>query len=842
MRDILTTQLRPLRIVTLFAGAIGLFAILFLGANVAREVVQMDRNLAENATFSLSQTEIEFLEFTNALTASPTDLDALRLRYDIFYGRLRAIAAARAYELLRNDAEFMAELSQVVDFLEKSVVLIDQPDSVLKDNLARLRDLAADVRGCVRQISIIGLDRFAQISDTQRRRIVATTAQLGFAIVALIVGLGLALLFLDRSNKRAVRRGRALELSAARMNTIIDTAIDGVIVTDDSYHIVEFSPAAETIFNVTAEQAIGENIFKFIDLAPETDDGTAPLRAMLQKPIRLQRPAFRGDGTTFPAEVSLQRAGTTQGSIYIAFVRDISPQVAAETALVTARDTALANEKIKTDFMATMSHEIRTPLNGLLGNMDLMRDTPLSQTQARYLQNMDTSGRMLMRHVSDVLDITQYESGKMSITTRKTHLPTLVNDIVASQMGLAVAQGTTLRWEWDGPVTGWISCDPDRVQHILMNLVGNAVKFTKNGKVTVTISRYDVAGHPHLLFQIEDTGPGINADLVPRIFDDFVTGDATNTRDVSGTGLGLSIAKRFASGLGGTVGVESEPGVGSTFWLDLPVTLAEDPQISAGHKTLPPVSVQEILIVEDNEINRMVAREMLEADGHRVMQAADGAEGVALAADHRFDVILMDINMPVLDGQEAAKQIRESNGASAQSPIVALTANVLPDDKAGFRSAGMVATLTKPLTRFALRSVLRDLTTDVVIAPDTLLDLAHLAETQDVLSAQAFATLRNKFVDQVTEFLDRVVDAPATALSERADRAHKMAGSAALFGATGLTAALVEYENAAREDHALRLQKYGKALPEIWAATVEALHKAAPDARSTEKAAVNERR
>lgn len=823
MSDTPISKLTPLRLAALVAGAIGFLAILVLGTNVAREVTRLDRDLAENANFSLSQTEIEFLEFTNVITAPTANLDAVRLRYDVFYGRIRTLREARAFDALRQDPAFLAELDAISTFLQRSVALVDSADPVLLQNLDQLRSQANAVRHHVRQMSIVGLDRFVRIADIQRQNIARTTGQLGFAIIALIAGLGLALLFLDRTNRRAVRRGRALELSAARMNTIIETALDGVIVTDAAYRIVEFSPAAETIFHLTAAAAAGREIFEFVDLLTPVDDATDPqkaLTAMLAEPARLKRTAHRADGASFPAEIAVQRADTPDGSIYIAFVRDISRREEAEAALVAARDDALANEQIKTDFMATMSHEIRTPLNGLLGNMDLLRDTHLNPTQERYLHNMDTSGRMLMRHVSDVLDITQYESGKMSITSVPTHLPTLMDDIISSQISLAVAQGTTLVWTWIGAPADWIKCDPDRVQHILMNLIGNAVKFTKNGAVTVTLSKYDSERAPHLLFRIEDTGPGISPALIPRIFDDFVTGDATYNRDASGTGLGLSIAKRFATGLGGTIGVDSELGSGSTFWFDLPVTLAQDPRTGARYKTLPPIAVQDILVVEDNRINRVVARDMLEADGHIVTEAADGKEGVARAAAHKFDLILMDISMPVLDGREAARSIRLGQGASAQTPIVALTANALAEDKAGFRAAGMVATLTKPLTRSALRAMLRDLTHGPTVPPSPLVDATHLSETRDVLSPAAFAAMHRHFLDEGAALLDWMRAQPTAHLGEIADRAHKVAGSAALFGAVGLSNTLNNMENDARDGNDLRVHQYLAILPDVWAKTI----------------------
>ena len=829
-------KLTPLRFFALIAGAIGLLAILVLGTNVAREVTRMDRNLAENANFSLSQAEIEFLEFVNVIIPPDTDLDEVRLRFDIFYGRITTIRQARAFARLREDPAFLIDLETISAFLDQSVRLVDLPDPQLRENLDVLRAQADDVRPHVRQMSIIGLDRFARIADIQRQNIARTTGQLGFAVIALIAGLALALLFLDRTNRQAILRGRALELSAARMNTIINTALDGVIVTDENYRIVEFSPAAENIFGLTTSAATGREIFDFVDLITPADadmDRHTAITAILTEPARLKRDAQRADGSRFPAEIAVQRAETSEGDIYIAFVRDISRRVEAEAALVAARDAALANEQIKTDFMATMSHEIRTPLNGLLGNMDLLRDTDLNKTQERYLHNMDTSGRMLMRHVSDVLDITQYDSGKMSITSELTHLPTLMDDIIASQISLAVAQGTSLTWDWDGATADWIKCDPDRVQHILMNLIGNAVKFTKDGSVTVTLSKYDDERQPHVLFQIEDTGPGISDTLIPRIFDDFVTGDATYTRDASGTGLGLSIAKRFATGLGGTVGVESELGTGSTFWFDLPVTLAQDPRSGARHKTLPPIAVQDILLVEDNRINRVVAREMLEADGHRVTEAANGKEGVALAAAQKFDLILMDISMPVLDGREAAREIRLGSGKSAATPIVALTANAMADDKAGFRAAGMVTTLTKPLTRLALRAMLRDVTQAPALPRSPLVDLEHLSEMRVVLSKDRFRATHSAFRKEGDALLQWMQAHPTADLRQIAKRAHDVAGSCSLFGAVELSGALIALENAAREGNDLRVHQYQTILPDIWKGTLLALDDALKDVASS---------
>ncbi len=829
--------LKRFRLTALLAGLFALCAIAFLGISVAREVSQLDRSEQGNAQWSLSQTEIEFLEFANAISGPETDLSNLRLRYDIFYSRIVTLRDASAFAQLRQEAVFMAELDAIKDFLDATVDIIDGPDAILRDRLPEVLTLAQSARPHTRLLAIAGLQRFTEVADAQRRAVALTTAELAAAIVALFAGLALALFNLDRTNKRAAARGRELQQSAARMNTIIETALDGVIVTDAQFKIVEFSPAAQEIFKLDASDAVGQELFRFVNLLSTEDDEThqkLTISQILGQRSRIKRHAKRADGATFPAELAFERANTPDGDIYITFVRDISLRVAAEEELVTARDTALENEQVKTDFLATMSHEIRTPLNGLLGNLDLLRDTVLSQPQQRYIHNMEISGRMLMRHVSDVLDITQFDTGRMKITSQNMHLPSLLNDIVATQSGLATAQNTTLEWNWQGPKAEWVKADVDRIQHILMNLIGNAVKFTSGGKVTVLVSHYKNERQPHLRFEIADTGTGISPDLIPRIFDDFVTGDSAYDRQVDGTGLGLGIAKRFATGMGGTVHVQSELGRGSTFILDLPVEITAAPERPAMLKTLPPLPTHRILVVEDNSINRTVVREMLEADGHLVTEATNGQEGVAKADQTAFDLVLMDISMPVMDGQAAAREIKGGTGQSKNTPIVALTANALAEEKANFLAASMITTITKPVTRAALRTVLRELSAPITAPSTALVNTAHLAETRDTLGSPAFEAILHRYAEEAQAFLDWFQTCPPAPFSEIADRAHKLAGSTALFGATRFRTALEDLETTARADNNIRTIKFRPVLETIWQDTQAALSESEAAAAKSE--------
>ena len=332
-----------------------------------------------------------------------------------------------------------------------------------------------------------------------------------------------------------------------------------------------------------------------------------------------------------------------------------------------------------------------------------------------------------------------------------------------------------------------------------MNLIGNAVRFTRRGKVAVTIENTGHADDPELLIKIADTGSGMTEDLVRRVFDDFVTGNADYAREAGGTGLGLSIAKRFVNALGGDIGADSVFGEGSTFWVRLPVMLAgaqKDVQRQpVSDLTGRPLHV---LLVEDNEINRIVAREMLQAEGHSVDEAHDGPQGVEAAMGTAFDLILMDISMPIMDGRAATRAIRESDGASKDTPIVALTANAMPEEQKEFLADGMNGILTKPLSREALRELLRQTRRTVRHKAQSMINMNHSAETRDALGEEVFAKLRARFVTEVDELQEWLMSDATRDFLELSARAHKVAGSAAVFGADPLREALKHIETAAK--------------------------------------------
>jgi signal transduction histidine kinase len=358
----------------------------------------------------------------------------------------------------------------------------------------------------------------------------------------------------------------------------------------------------------------------------------------------VQLEAVNSDGQIFPVEPSISTAKTDGGEIYVSYIRDISKRVAAQNELVDARDKAVAGEKAKANLLAVMSHEMRTPLNGLIGSLQLLDGTSLSDRQKKFVDVMKTSGQMLLEHVNNVLDISRVDAGKVEKFEQNFDVPEAVNEVVESLKSTASERGNTLSFEVTRDDIGTAFGDKARLTQILVNLIGNALKFTENGRVQVEVERdpnSDVVE-----FRVIDNGIGIPEDQRQQIFEDFVTLDSSFTRAVEGTGLGLGIVRRLVAILDGEIGVESEAGEGSVFWVRLPlkpVSLKPKTTKQTGDTLTKAVdqSGASFLIIEDNEINRLVAREMLAQMGYISFEANDGQEGVEAADRQAFDLIFL---------------------------------------------------------------------------------------------------------------------------------------------------------------------------------------------------------
>jgi len=389
---------------------------------------------------------------------------------------------------------------------------------------------------------------------------------------------------------------------------------------------------------------------------------------------------------------------------------------AANDSLLRAKAAAEAANMAKSQFLATMSHEIRTPMNGVLGALDLLRETPLDNRQRRLVRTAAASGASLMDILNDVLDHSKIEAGKLVLVPSPVSLHSILGSAAALFRDTAVKRGLRVELDVDEALPDGVMIDGQRLKQVLLNLVGNAVKFTESGEVVLKALPLPAApGQARVHFEVRDTGIGISADDQATLFQPFFQVDGSQRRVRGGTGLGLSISQRIAQAMGGQVQVASAPRKGTRFWFELTMPLVPD--------WTPPTPVDShmgaldgatgmlhgtVLLVEDNLVNRMIGVEMLRGFGLEVQEAEDGQRALELMRERHFDLVLMDIQMPVMDGYTATAHVREREARLRlpRVPIVALTANAFDEDAAQSLSAGMDAHLAKPYSREQLRDLL----------------------------------------------------------------------------------------------------------------------------------------
>ena len=377
-----------------------------------------------------------------------------------------------------------------------------------------------------------------------------------------------------------------------------------------------------------------------------------------------------------------------------------------ESELQGALETAERAAAAKAEFLATMSHEIRTPLNGVLGIAHVLKREGRDPGRLAMVDTIIGSGELLLGILNDVLDMAKIEAGKLEIARRPVDPEQVLGDLASLWRLPAEARGLYLTVVTPEEPGQWVSLDPVRLRQILFNLVGNAIKFTDRGGISVALSRPRPGW---IRFEVSDTGAGISEDEQARLFRPFAQVETGTRRAAGGTGLGLAIARRLASLMDGELGLDSAPGCGSTFWLEVPAPACAAPAPRAADRDgAALVDAVRVLVVEDNATNRLVIGKMLGLAGVVPVFAEDGAKAVEIAESQAFDVILMDVRMPVMDGLEATRRIRMGRGPNARAPIVALTANVTIEDQAGCFAAGMTGFVGKPIQPQALFEALSE--------------------------------------------------------------------------------------------------------------------------------------
>ncbi|HET7772686.1 MAG TPA: PAS domain S-box protein [Burkholderiaceae bacterium] len=422
--------------------------------------------------------------------------------------------------------------------------------------------------------------------------------------------------------------------------------------------------------------------------------------------VDLEREIRRHDGSTFIARI---RAGVVDptnpvhGGTVWNFV-DVTEEKRAIQAMIQAREAAEAASQAKTAFLANTSHELRTPLNGVVGMARLAQQTDDPALRELYLRQLVESADSLSSIISDILDLSKIEAGKLTVERVRYDLPDILEAVHTHFELSAQDRGLALSLAIEPLLPRWVVGDPTRVRQILTNFVSNAMKFTPRGAVRM---RARQVGGNRLRLEVADTGIGIEPAAMQRVFEPFSQADESTTRRYGGTGLGLAICRELAHAMGGDVGVESTPGQGSVFWVDLPLVLPPD-EAASGPQVVPSadqLAGRSVLLVEDNSVNRLIAREMLRGWGMDVIEAVDGEDALRRFSAQRPDLVLMDLHMPRMNGFVATRELRKREDARL-TPIIALSAAVLDTEREQAEDAGMNDFIAKPINPERLLAVL----------------------------------------------------------------------------------------------------------------------------------------
>ncbi|KVW94408.1 histidine kinase [Thiobacillus denitrificans] len=649
------------------------------------------------------------------VSIDPWEKDAMFMQF-LEYGERYAKDRGQLVAMLSTPDEkrLMDELDSVI--ASNQPVMLSVVEAALDENnygaLTQLQDEAIPLQNRL----VEALDNMTRLQREANEAALGKTftayqATRNLMLVLGIVATLLAVLVAVLVSRRMLTQTRQLDTEKQKYQTLFETNSDAVVILDNQ-GFTDCNPATLSLFGMdsvasflrlpisqlgTPVQANGMTAY---DHAKRTID-----QAKSQGHAVMDWHGRRQDGSVFSAEIALHAMQLEDRPVIQAIMRDVSERRAAEAAKEAAREAALQMAHAKSQFIANVSHEIRTPMHGILGMSGLLLKTPLDGRQREYASTLKSSAENLLTIINDILDFSKIEAGKLAIEAIAFSPVALAQSVVALFQAHAMEKNLRLTLTLpDNPPAALLG-DPTRIRQILLNLVDNAIKFTHQGEIELHATFEATDGTVNCLFSVRDSGIGISAETQTRLFQAFSQADSSTTRRYGGTGLGLAISSQLAELMGGQLKVESAPGKGSCFTLALRLPTTTLPPVELPAQTA--VQLQgRILVVEDHPVNQKMLAHQLREIGLQYALAGNGKQALALLETDDFDLVLMDWQMPEMDGLEATRQIRRLPTGTRHIPIIALTANA----NAGFREACLAAGandyLSKPYTEAALAALL----------------------------------------------------------------------------------------------------------------------------------------
>jgi PAS domain S-box-containing protein len=544
---------------------------------------------------------------------------------------------------------------------------------------------------------------------------------------------------IEAQNKKLQEEEKALQEGIKNFEAVFNATTDILIIVDFKGNIINANPQTIKTYGYTKDELINMSALQLIHPDSRHLFGEFVNKIKNNEVIRFESKNVKKDGTVFIVEV--------QGSIfeykgqphYLGVLRDITKRKDAEQELIEAKKASDTANKAKSNFLAVMSHEIRTPMNSIIGMTDLTLNTSLNSDQENNLSVVKESANLLLDIINDILDLSKIEAGKLKLEQIDFDLHLLLDNLVRIFTAQVENKGLFIHVEKGAQLPQYIKSDQIRLKQILFNLINNAIKFTETGGITINANQDSSL---FLVFSVSDTGIGIPEDKQKMIFNSFSQAELSTTRKHGGTGLGLTICKKLIEMMGGEIKVSSVPGSGSTFIFKIKVDIGNKNNVRAENKVENWEQLQKtsrtlnILLAEDNRVNIKIAKKFLIKMGHRIVSAMNGKEALDLLSKEPFDLVLMDVEMPEMDGLEATQHIRMGDAGPENSkiPVIAMTAHALNEFREDCLKAGMNDFVSKPVNFYKLGSVINKYFSDSQESSDTIIEKQDEIDTNQILN------------------------------------------------------------------------------------------------------------